>query len=86
VTIQLNVLGWLQTLARVPADVAFAHLDWAPEMGDVAGIDQQSERVGAAGIEQVATQLSQHEVGIPAAPKTIYIGSAWHPGATVAAV
>lgn len=83
VTIQLGVLEWLLELARVPEDVAFVHLDWAPEIGDVAGIDQQTERIGAAAIEQVAAQLSQHEYGLPVAPKTVYVGSAWREGQTV---
>ncbi len=86
VTIQLEVLDWLRSLARVPQEVAFVHLDWAPEMGDIAGIDQQSERVGAAGIEQVAAQLSQHELGVPTTPKTIYVGSAWREGWTVPSI
>lgn len=82
VTIQLPVLGWLRELAAVPGEAAFVHLDWSPEMGDVAGIDQQSELVGAAGVEQVAAQLSQHDYGLPGSPKTVLIESVWRDGAT----
>ncbi len=83
VTIHLSVLDWLRELADVPHAVGYAHLDWSPGMGDVAGIDQQSEHVGAAGLEQVAAQLSQHAYGLPKSPKTIFIESTWRDGATV---
>jgi LacI family transcriptional regulator len=82
ITIQLGVLDWLRELARVPEEAAFVHLDWSPEMGEVAGIDQMPERIGAAGVEQVAAQLSQHEYGLPQAPKTIYIEGVWREGRT----
>jgi len=82
VTIQLPALEWLQALAPVPRAAGFAHLDWSEEMGDVAGIDQQSERVGAAGLEQVAAQLLQHEYGIPNNQKTIWSEGVWREGAT----
>ncbi len=86
ITIQLQVLDWLrETGAAVPGDVGFVHLDWSREMGEVAGIDQQSELVGAAALEQVAAHLSQHEYGLPSGPKTVLIEGIWREGSTARA-
>jgi DNA-binding LacI/PurR family transcriptional regulator len=86
-TIHLPVLAWMEELGvRVPGKVGFVHLDWSREMGDVAGIDQQSEQVGTAALELVAAQLNQNDYGIPASPKTVFIESAWHEGRTARSV
>jgi LacI family transcriptional regulator len=85
-TVHPPVLTWLRDLGlRVPRDAGFVNLDWSPGAGDPAGIDQRSELVGAAAIELVAAQLSQHEYGLPAAPKMVMIESQWREGATVRA-
>ncbi len=87
VTIHPPVLDWLRaTGAAIPKKVAFALLDWSPEMGDVAGVDQCSENVGAAAFELVAAQLTQHEFGIPPSPKTVLIEGIWREGGTVRAL
>jgi DNA-binding LacI/PurR family transcriptional regulator len=84
VTIHPPVLEWLRaTGARIPNQVGFALLDWSREMGEIAGVDQNSENVGAAALELVAAQLTQHEFGVPPSPKTILIEGAWRNGATV---
>jgi hypothetical protein len=87
VTIHPPVLEWLRkTGAKLPAKVGFALLDWSREMGDIAGVDQNSETVGAAALELVAAQLTQHEYGVPPSPKTILIEGAWRDGGTVRAL
>jgi DNA-binding LacI/PurR family transcriptional regulator len=87
VTIHPPVLEWLRkTGVKIPAKVGFALLDWSSEMGDVAGVDQNSETVGAAALELVAAQLTQHEYGVPPSPKTILIEGVWRDGDTVRAL
>lgn len=84
VTIYPPVLEWLgATGAKIPHKTGFALLDWSREMGDTAGVDQNSEKVGAAALELVAAQLTQHEYGIPPNAKTILIKGAWREGGTV---
>ncbi len=84
VTINPPVLGWLRRVrAVIPKKTGFALLDWSEDMGDIAGVDQNTESVGAAAFELVAAQLSQHSYGIPPSPKTVLIEGVWRDGATV---
>ena len=83
VTINPPVLGWLRAArAAIPQKTGFALLDWSKEMGDVAGVDQNTENVGAAALELVVAQLAQHEYGVPRNPKTVLIEGSWRDGAT----
>ncbi len=87
VTIYPPVLGWLRGIRTVRAkETGFALLDWSADMGDVAGVDQSAEAVGAAALELVAAQLTQHEYGVPHRPKTILIEGVWRDGATARSV
>ncbi len=63
--------------------LGFVHLDWSEHLGDVAGIDQQPELVGAAVVDTVVAQLQRNERGIPENPKIIMTDSRWVDGATV---
>jgi LacI family transcriptional regulator len=74
----LNQLG-----ASVPNDVGFAHLALTEADKGVAGINQNSQLVGANALDIVDAQLRRNERGIPAAPQTVLILGRWVPGATV---
>jgi LacI family transcriptional regulator len=63
--------------------LGFVHLDWSEQLGDVAGIDQRPELVGAAVVDTVVAQLQRNERGIPENPKIIMTDSRWVDGATV---
>jgi len=77
------VLTWLrQNGWRVPEDISFLHLNWIPEKGEITGLNQQPEKVGAAAVELLAEQINQNRRGIPENPKTITLESVWHEGTT----
>lgn len=79
------VLDWLTNLKlKIPSQVAFAHLNHDPVLGDFAGINQNSALVGAAAVDLVVNQLQRNERGIPALPKLVLIKGTWIDGATVA--
>ncbi len=79
-----HVLKWMRADGfSVPADIRFAHLDWCEEKGVMAGINQQSERIGAAAVDLLVEQVNNNEYGIPTQPKTVMIEGRWSDGPTV---
>lgn len=62
--------------------VGFAHLDLTAELPGCSGIDQNNERVGAAGVDLVVEQLQSNDFGLPNNPKTVLIEGRWVPGTT----
>lgn len=83
VTTRTEILRWLKEAGiSVPEAVGVAHLDAHPRLG-LAGVDQQSEEVGAAALDLVAEQLQNNEKGIPRHAKTVLIDGRWIPGPTV---
>lgn len=82
-----HIVRWLTEAGRrVPGDISFVHLDWSAEKGDLAGVDQCSDRVGAAAVDLVVEQLNNNEIGIPAQPKTVMIDGGWRDGPTLGRV
>ncbi len=80
----LKILEWLGELgATVPGDVAFVNLDYYPDAGRMAGIDQNSRAIGAAAVELLAEQLYHNVRGIPGKPKVLLVDSDWVEGPTV---
>lgn len=83
VTTRPEIFGWLaEAGVAVPEAVAVAHIDTHAKLG-VAGVDQQSEKVGAAAVDLVAEQLQNNEKGIPPHAKTVLIDGRWISGSTV---
>jgi DNA-binding LacI/PurR family transcriptional regulator len=68
---------------RVPEDVGFADLALTAADSDYAGVNQNSELVGAAAVDLVDAQLRRNERGIPLQPKTLLVPGVWVPGPTV---
>jgi DNA-binding LacI/PurR family transcriptional regulator len=84
VSFDTHVPGWLATLGlRVPEDIGFVVHDWTPAMAGYAGIYQRRDHLAAAAVDLVATQLSQHERGVPEVPRQIMIPPRWVPGPSV---
>lgn len=80
----LRIPGWLRELGlSIPGDVGFVNLDYYPEAGKMAGIDQNSPAIGAAAIELLAEQLYHNVRGIPDKPKALLVDSEWVEGPTV---
>ncbi len=76
-----HVMRWMVKAGlRVPHDVGFVHLDWSAEKGAMAGVDQCSDRIGAAAVDVLIEQLNNNEIGIPRQPKTVMIDGVWHDG------
>ncbi len=83
VTTHVPILAWLkQAGVRVPQDVAYVYLDYTPERGDFAGINQQPEKVGAAAVDLLVEQINQNRRGIPETPKSVLIEGVWRDGPT----
>lgn len=78
------VSDWLTEAGfRVPEDIGFALLDWSPEVGPVAGIDQCFENVGSAAVDLLVAQLHRNERGIPDRQKVVMVEGSWRDGNTV---
>lgn len=69
-----------ETGRKIGQDLAYAHLDWRPEFQGLAGVDQQSEQIGAAAVDLVTAQIARNERGIPQRPKLSLIESQWVDG------
>ncbi|HEX8312676.1 MAG TPA: LacI family DNA-binding transcriptional regulator [Chthoniobacteraceae bacterium] len=79
-----EVLGMLHEMKlRVPEDVGFAHLALTAGDRDSAGVNQNSEIVGASALELVDAQLRRNERGVPLVSKTLLVPGCWVDGPTV---
>lgn len=83
VTTHIPILEWLSKLGfRVPDDVGYVHLDWIPERGDFAGINQNPEAVGAAAVDLLVEQVNQNRRGIPPVARSLHVEGIWRNGPT----
>lgn len=83
VTTFVPILEWLRRASfRVPEDIAYVYLDYTPERGDFAGINQRPEKVGAAAVDLLVEQINQNHRGIPEVPKSVLIEGVWRDGPT----
>ena len=72
---------WTDALGlKVPRDLGIAVLDWTGETAGFAGIDQNSEMVGAAAVDLLIEQLYRNERGIPEKSKVVLIDGEWVDG------
>lgn len=84
ITYMFPCLQWLREAGhRVPEDIGFCLLDWAPEHGDVAGVDQDIEAIATTTIDTVIAHVESNRTGVPDNPVHIRINGTWHPGGTV---
>lgn len=67
----------------MPDDIGFACLDYHPGFGNLAGVDQNTDKVGAMAVDLVVEQLYHNERGIPKTPKVVMIEGRWRDGPTV---
>jgi hypothetical protein len=86
VTNHTAALDWMRAVgAEVPARAGFAHLDWSEAMTSCAGVDQNTEHIGAAAVDSVVRQVQCNERGLPAFQTTAMIKGTWRDGPTVRA-
>jgi len=84
ITFDTHVPEWLAKMGlRVPEDIGLIVHDWTDKMKGYAGIHQRREHVASAAVDLVATQLLQHERGVPEVPRQILIPPAWIEGASI---
>ncbi|MGJ3241489.1 MAG: LacI family DNA-binding transcriptional regulator [Opitutales bacterium] len=78
---------WLERCKlRVPEDVGLCIIDWTENVNTFAGVDQNSEQVGSAGVDVVVRQMVHNETGLPPFRKTVLIQSSWVDGSSIRAV
>lgn len=77
-------LRWLAKAgANVPGDVGFAALDLGPDDPvKPSGIRQDSERIGSAVVDMIATKLQRNERGLPERPQILLFEGQWIAGST----
>lgn len=68
---------------RLPDDVGYVNLALEPDEHEVAGVNQNSDLVGAAAVDLVDAQLRRNERGLPRHAKTVLIAGEWIAGSTV---
>jgi LacI family transcriptional regulator len=84
VTLHEELLEWLGNAGvDVPDSVGLVHLDLEPRLSGWAGMNQNNEMVGAAGLDLLSGLIQRNEKGIPDHPKCIMIESEWQDGATL---
>lgn len=83
------VLGWKPTREfeslgfKVPEDFGVCLLDYFPEYGDTAGIDQNHSEIGAAAVRLVHAQLQQGLRGTPRCAIATMVEGHWLQGSSV---
>lgn len=83
-TLKEEVLPWMKFCrVSVPEDAGLAILNWEPDSGGVAGIDQNSIGVGAGAVDVTVSQIHANERGVPAQPKITLIEGHWRDGQTL---
>jgi DNA-binding LacI/PurR family transcriptional regulator len=79
--------AWLFVKKHLPRalaqDLGYVDLTLSDGPGDVAGIDQRMDMVGAAAVDLVAAMLHHNEYGLPELPKSIVLEGRWVDGPTV---
>lgn len=67
----------------VPGEIGFATLTREDGNVNLAGIDQQQARVGAAAMDLVVGHIYRNEYGVPETHATVFIDGLWRDGASV---
>lgn len=71
---------WRENLREFEPRIDYAALDLSPDMADLGGIDQMSERIGASAVDMVVAQLHRNETGVPPYQKILHPESLWREG------
>jgi DNA-binding LacI/PurR family transcriptional regulator len=71
-----------QLPSPLPAEIAFATLNWSAESPEITGIDQCTSSLAAAAVETVAAQYWRNERGLPVEPRSVLVEGKWRAGST----
>jgi transcriptional regulator with XRE-family HTH domain len=77
---ELVVLEQLSHARLYPEEIDYASVGLTDEVGMVAGIDQRPERIGAAVVNLLVSQVQRGERGVPEAPTTLMVEGKWVDG------
>ena len=79
-----NVGEWLQELkVSVPRDLGLAYLSVTERTPTFSGVNENSNAIGEAALDLLATMIQRNEFGIPQVPRHIMIEGYWVEGKTV---
>lgn len=67
----------------IPADIGVAIVSNVPQGGELSGIHEHSEQIGAVAVDVLSRMLYHNERGVPKFPQRIMIDGAWVEGTTV---
>lgn len=67
---------------RTPWDVSYVDLNLQDRDGAIAGVWENSEKLGELAVEMLVSQLEQNVTGLPAVPTLTSINGVWHDGAS----
>lgn len=84
-TLHTVVREWLQAAGlRVPRDMGLVQLEMRSDCADWAGIDQHNDQTGEAAVDMLISQIHNDDIlGMPASPRSTFIGGSWREGNTV---
>ncbi|MEO8616278.1 MAG: LacI family DNA-binding transcriptional regulator [Luteolibacter sp.] len=79
----LEVHAWIESTARkIPRDIGLAHIDLSAYEQAWSGIYQRHDRLAAAAVDLLTSQLNRNERGVPEFTKEIRIEGEWVAGGT----
>ncbi len=79
-----DIRNWCeQSGLRVPQDIGLALVSNVDPNGELSGIHEHSEEIGAISVKLLASMLNANETGIPDFPQRILIDGTWAEGRTV---
>lgn len=78
----VHLRDWLDGIV-VPDELGLVTLGWRADQPDIAGMDQQTDVLGAAAVDLLVAQEQQNERGLPEHPKILTNEGAWRPGGSV---
>jgi len=73
---------WLKGMS-LPQDLGYTTMSWQPDKPERAGIDQQTDVLGAAAVDLLVEQLHHNEPRSAPAPKMVMTEGLWREGSTV---
>jgi len=77
VTTRMEIFRWLREAeVKIPEETSVIDLDADPR-GEISGMDQRSEAVGAAAVDLVVEQLNYNQRGLPSHPRTVLTEGVW---------
>ncbi len=85
-TLYNEVFHWLHNARlKVPEDIGVIQLEWRAARPEIAGFDQNNDRVGEAAVDMLVALLRKNEGELPATAWASLITPSWRIGPTVRA-